>query len=135
MTIQMAPIASSHHRYCRSGIVRKLIDIEFRPENPARRTHETFRNTDIFASPENRQIETLCQNTSAPASAIYRSNEFLERVKGIEPSSSAWKAVALPLSYTRDLPVFLGVAGLFAKSAIKSDIRAGFSARLFRQPG
>ena len=26
----------------------------------------------------------------------------LERVKGIEPSSSAWKAVALPLSYTRD---------------------------------
>ena len=27
--------------------------------------------------------------------------ETLERVKGIEPSSSAWKAVALPLSYTR----------------------------------
>src|SRR5690242_7108863 len=26
---------------------------------------------------------------------------LLERVKGIEPSSSAWKAVALPLSYTR----------------------------------
>src|SRR5690606_13970526 len=25
----------------------------------------------------------------------------LERVKGIEPSSSAWKAVALPLCYTR----------------------------------
>ena len=25
----------------------------------------------------------------------------LERVKGIEPSSSAWKAVARPLSYTR----------------------------------
>jgi hypothetical protein len=27
----------------------------------------------------------------------------LERVNGIEPSSSAWKAVALPLSYTRNL--------------------------------
>jgi hypothetical protein len=27
--------------------------------------------------------------------------QALERVKGIEPSSSAWKAVALPLSYTR----------------------------------
>src|SRR5690606_8493846 len=27
---------------------------------------------------------------------------LLERVKGIEPSSSAWKAVALPLSYTRE---------------------------------
>ena len=25
----------------------------------------------------------------------------LERVKGIEPSSIAWKAIALPLSYTR----------------------------------
>ena len=25
-----------------------------------------------------------------------------ERVKGIEPSYSAWKAAALPLSYTRD---------------------------------
>src|SRR5712691_8727087 len=29
--------------------------------------------------------------------------KYLERVKGIEPSSSAWKAVALPLSYTREL--------------------------------
>src|SRR5437763_10615844 len=26
----------------------------------------------------------------------------LERLKGIEPSYSAWKAAALPLSYTRD---------------------------------
>jgi hypothetical protein len=26
---------------------------------------------------------------------------WLERVEGVEPSSSAWKAVALPLSYTR----------------------------------
>ena len=25
----------------------------------------------------------------------------MERVKGIEPSSLAWKAIALPLSYTR----------------------------------
>jgi hypothetical protein len=30
-----------------------------------------------------------------------KSGQVLERVKGIEPSSSAWKAVALPLSYTR----------------------------------
>lgn len=28
---------------------------------------------------------------------------MLERVAGIEPASSAWKAVALPLSYTRIL--------------------------------
>jgi hypothetical protein len=30
----------------------------------------------------------------------------LERVKGIEPSYSAWKAAALPLSYTRDFNDF-----------------------------
>jgi hypothetical protein len=29
----------------------------------------------------------------------------LERVKGIEPSYSAWKAAALPLSYTRLWPI------------------------------
>ena len=33
----------------------------------------------------------------------------LERVKGIEPSSSAWKAVALPLSYTRALCAYSSV--------------------------
>jgi hypothetical protein len=32
---------------------------------------------------------------------VCKSLKALERVKGIEPSSSAWKAVALPLSYTR----------------------------------
>jgi hypothetical protein len=30
---------------------------------------------------------------------------LLERVKGIEPSYSAWKAAALPLSYTRARPI------------------------------
>src|SRR4051812_184621 len=30
-----------------------------------------------------------------------KSLKTLERVKGIEPSYSAWKAAALPLSYTR----------------------------------
>jgi hypothetical protein len=31
----------------------------------------------------------------------YFSAPEVERVKGIEPSYSAWKAAALPLSYTR----------------------------------
>src|SRR5437764_2937452 len=31
---------------------------------------------------------------------------LLERVRGIEPPSSAWKAVALPLSYTRPEPCY-----------------------------
>jgi hypothetical protein len=31
----------------------------------------------------------------------------MERVKGIEPSSSAWEAAALPLSYTRRMETCL----------------------------
>ena len=31
---------------------------------------------------------------------------YMERVKGIEPSSGAWKASALPLSYTRAVSIF-----------------------------
>ena len=48
----------------------------------------------------------ICQNETA-ALVRMEINEFdkcletLERVKGIEPSYSAWKAAALPLSYTR----------------------------------
>jgi hypothetical protein len=34
-----------------------------------------------------------------------KSLKTLERVKGIEPSYSAWKAAALPLSYTRARPM------------------------------
>jgi hypothetical protein len=32
---------------------------------------------------------------------LQKALKTLERVKGIEPSYSAWKAAALPLSYTR----------------------------------
>ena len=47
-----------------------------------------------------------CQNDNSRVVRIVgtkwrKSLKTLERVKGIEPSSSAWKAVALPLSYTR----------------------------------
>ena len=35
--------------------------------------------------------------------SYWRICNFLERVKGIEPSFSAWKADTLPLSYTRAL--------------------------------
>jgi hypothetical protein len=45
----------------------------------------------------------------------------LERVKGIEPSSSAWKAVALPLSYTRPAtggPVARRTGGRYADPAL-----------------
>ena len=33
----------------------------------------------------------------------YRPIMDMERVKGIEPSSTAWKAVVLPLNYTRKI--------------------------------
>jgi hypothetical protein len=39
---------------------------------------------------------------------IFDSQVVLERVKGIEPSYSAWKAAALPLSYTRDFNALSG---------------------------
>ncbi len=35
----------------------------------------------------------------------------MERVKGIEPSYLAWKATALPLSYTRARAVIVAFAG------------------------
>ena len=37
-------------------------------------------------------------------------DQYKERVKGVEPSSLAWKAIALPLSYTR---CFLCLYGMF----------------------
>jgi hypothetical protein len=48
----------------------------------------------------------LCQNETAVIVRMRNRNcnkylKTLERVKGIEPSYSAWKAAALPLSYTR----------------------------------
>ena len=36
----------------------------------------------------------------------------MERVKGIEPSRPAWKAGALPLSYTRKIKKMVGAAGV-----------------------
>lgn len=36
-------------------------------------------------------------------------NQWKERVKGVEPSSLAWKAIALPLSYTRCFSCLCGM--------------------------
>jgi hypothetical protein len=48
----------------------------------------------------------VCQNERAyfvrmETDGSHKPLKSLERVKGIEPSYSAWKAAALPLSYTR----------------------------------
>ncbi len=38
-------------------------------------------------------------------------NVKMEREKGIEPSSGAWKALALPLSYSRKIDQPIGATG------------------------
>jgi hypothetical protein len=45
----------------------------------------------------------------------------LERVKGIEPSYSAWKAAALPLSYTRAQAINYHATG--AVSTVHAPVR------------
>src|SRR5450631_1691342 len=46
-------------------------------------------------------LAVLGTRSRVPAKSL----KWLERVKGIEPSYSAWKAAALPLSYTRARPI------------------------------
>jgi hypothetical protein len=48
----------------------------------------------------------------------------LERVKGIEPSSLAWEAKALPLSYTRMPQSSLAVRRLYAALSAISSVSA-----------
>jgi hypothetical protein len=48
---------------------------------------------------------------AAPPEVLRAARQIMERVEGIEPSSSAWKAAALPLSYTRSLDLSGGVGG------------------------
>jgi hypothetical protein len=64
-------------------------------------------NTSILVRMENREFEKRLR--------------ILERVKGIEPSYSAWKAAALPLSYTRAGDELTWHAGGLNSSCIGSD--------------
>ena len=59
----------------------------------------------------------------------------VERVKGIEPSSLAWKAMALPLSYTRKKPE--KPANLFAPPtySLRSKATSSWSMRLELESG
>src|SRR5918993_2524361 len=52
----------------------------------------------------------------------------VERVRGIEPPSSAWKAVALPLSYTRVLLRFRSGGG-GSRTRTYEGIASGFTVR------
>src|SRR5215213_10357299 len=59
----------------------------------------------------------------------------LERVRGIEPPSSAWKAVALPLSYTRLNPdIFRFLTGSASPSKLTFLPRGPQAAFAFIRP-
>src|SRR5262245_31940916 len=53
-------------------------------------------------------IQGAFARTETPGFRVLKGRRRLERVNGIEPSSSAWKAVALPLSYTREIGAPIG---------------------------
>ena len=55
-------------------------------------------------------VEPLAHGLEGRCSILlsYRRKTILERVKGIGPSQPAWKAGALPLSYTRIIKIFFG---------------------------
>ncbi len=53
----------------------------------------------------------------------YRPILVMERVKGIEPSSSAWKAEVLPLNYTRIFKMVEGV-GLEPTNPMGADLQS-----------
>ena len=55
---------------------------------------------------------------------------MLERVKGIEPSSVAWEATALPLSYTRDTAVALRGKSMPHAADVATHARAGVRCKL-----
>jgi hypothetical protein len=46
-------------------------------------------------------------------------------VKGIEPSSSAWKAEVLPLNYTRDVVPVAGIEPALQRNTILSRLQTG----------
>ena len=54
-----------------------------------------------WATPRQPSLASPRWSEAGLPSRSSRSERRLERVKGIEPSYSAWKAAALPLSYTR----------------------------------
>lgn len=72
--------------------------------------------------PRPNYLRTLVNQSDRPSLIVSLSGSTLnpgklERVEGIEPSSSAWKAIALPLSYTR---LLLFTSALISASRVRS---------------
>ena len=49
----------------------------------------------------NRTYENVTGEKEKPCASIWHGFSFLERIKGVEPSCSAWEADVLPMNYTR----------------------------------
>ena len=73
-------------------------------------TSKLARRFETWQATKPSRLAATCQarNCRVPMLASFGNRDLcgnirkgLERVKGIEPSYSAWKAAALPLSYTR----------------------------------
>ncbi len=80
----------------------------------------------------------VCQNETAgfvrmKTGRCDKPLKCLERVKGIEPSYSAWKAAALPLSYTRARPLNYHATEA-ASTAMRRSLETAFIPGVFR-PG
>ena len=82
------------------------------------------RNSRPESEHQNVQSSPLVRMKSDPSA---KSLKRMERVKGIEPSYSAWKAAALPLSYTRaGVDLTRRAGGLNPPLAARPNIPGGY---------
>ena len=66
------------------------------------RSDELIEKTGLSGSPSGPLAKANLTSRSTLTTIDINSEGLSKRVKGIEPSYSAWKAAALPLSYTRE---------------------------------
>ena len=105
-------------RGCSTSCVRRSLGTD----RDARVTQEVGRVVEAIRNP----------SKSASSGSFEGRAKSLERVKGIEPSSVAWEATALPLSYTRCAARHL-LYGFGNSAAIST--RHGSDATRFRRAG
>src|SRR6266446_3742417 len=104
-------IPSRRYRYSHAGQrgrpracpdrTRKLFGDTYTAHDRLQRAGAGSRFRGFLCSPKAIRSADLVRCHSRASVSLTNPLKTLERVKGIEPSSSAWKAVALPLSYTR----------------------------------
>ena len=62
-------------------------------------------------------VDLFCSDTKTAESLIYLAFRYVlkERVMGIEPTYTAWKAVILPLNYTRNGDSYIIMPGFLCQ--------------------